>query len=167
MPYTPNFLNYDTTHGNVKHFYGYTFTLGGIVSITGGDYEKTNGFPNLWAWGFEDNMFQDRVNSHGLHIDRSVFYPIMDKNILQLKDGLHRVVNRQEHNKVIMKTHDGIHTITDIKYEFDEENKYINITNFKALTANNKSLNTVHDMRKGNKVSFGRYSAKCKMIIGL
>ena len=167
MPYTKNFLNYDTTHGNVKHFYGYTFTLGGIVSITGGDYEKTNGFPNLWAWGFEDNMFQDRANSHGLHIDRSVFYPIMDKNILQLKDGLTRVVNRQEHKKVQMKTNDGINTITDIKYEFDEENKYINITNFKALTENNSSLNTVHDMRKGNTVGFGRQSSKCKMMIGL
>tara|TARA_B110000503_G_C7030560_1_gene363811 strand:+ start:179 stop:979 length:801 start_codon:yes stop_codon:yes gene_type:complete len=165
MPYTKHFLNYDTTHGNVKHFYGYKFTLGGIVSIKGDDYERTNGFPNLWAWGFEDNMFQDRVIHHGLHIDRSVFYPIMDKNILQLKDGLNRVVNRQEYTNFKLKTLDGLNTITDIKYEFDEENKYINITNFKSLTANNTSLNKVHDMRTGNIVKFGRSSGKCKMLI--
>jgi hypothetical protein len=37
MPYNKNFLNYETVQGNVKHFYGYQFTLGGIVSITGAD----------------------------------------------------------------------------------------------------------------------------------
>jgi hypothetical protein len=164
MPYTKHFLNYDTTHGNVKHFYGYKYTLGGIVSIKGDDYEKTNGFPNLWAWGFEDNLFQERVINVGLNIDRSVFYPIMDKNILQMKDGLHRVVNRNEYNHVKMKTTDGFHTITDIKYEFDEKNKYINITNFKPLTENNKSLNKVHDMRNGNMV-FERKPGKFKMML--
>jgi hypothetical protein len=151
MPYTKNFLNYDTTHGIVKHFYGYKFTLGGIVSIKGDDYEKTNGFPNLWAWGFEDNMFQNRVKACGLRIDRSVFYPLMDKNILQLNDGYHRVINEQEHDKVVnQNTTDGINKITDIKYEFDEENKYINITGFKSLTEPNSKLNTIHDLRKGN-----------------
>jgi hypothetical protein len=135
----------------VKHFYGYKFTLGGIVSIKGDDYEKTNGFPNLWAWGFEDNMFQNRVKACGLRIDRSVFYPLMDKNILQLNDGYHRVINEQEHDKVVnQNTTDGINKITDIKYEFDEENKYINITGFKSLTEPNSKLNTIHDLRKGN-----------------
>ena len=149
--FTKNFLNYDTTYGNVKHFYGYKFTLGGIVSIKGDDYEKTNGFPNLWAWGFEDNMFQNRVIACGIHIDRSVFYPLMDKNILQLNDGYHRVINEQEHDKVVnQKTTDGINKITDIKYEFDEENNYINITEFKSLTEPNSKLNTTHDLRKGN-----------------
>jgi hypothetical protein len=165
MPYTKNFLDYDTTHGNVKHFYGFHYTLGGIVSIKGDDYEKTNGFPNLWAWGFEDNMFQDRVISHGLHIDRSVFYPIMDKNILQLNDGLLRVINRQERDNVKMKTTDGINTITDIKYEVDEENNYINITGFKSLTEQNSKNNTIHDLRNGNTIIFGRKRGKMSMLI--
>jgi len=138
MPYTKNFLNYDTTHGNVKHFYGYTFTLGGIVSIKGSDYEKSNGFPNLWAWGYEDNMFQQRVLSCGLHIDRSQFYPMMDKNIF------------------------GLRKIDELVYQIDENNMFINITNFKSEAANNKANNTNHDLRKGNQV-FGRQPFRMQM----
>jgi hypothetical protein len=162
MPYTKNFLNYDTTHGNVKHFYGYTFTLGGIVSIKGSDYEKSNGFPNLWAWGYEDNMFQQRVLSCGLHIDRSQFYPMMDKNILQMKDGLERVVNRTEYERVILNTTDGLRKIDELVYQIDENNMFINITNFKSEAANNKANNTNHDLRKGNQV-FGRQPFRMQM----
>tara|TARA_B110000091_G_C13802400_1_gene470856 strand:+ start:731 stop:1528 length:798 start_codon:yes stop_codon:yes gene_type:complete len=165
MPYTKNFLDYDTTHGNVKHFYGFNYTLGGIVSIKGDDYEKTNGFPNLWAWGFEDNMFNDRAIARGLHIDRSVFYPIMDKNILQLNDGLIRLVNRQEFDYVKMKTSDGINTITDIKYELDEDNNYINITGFNSLTEPNIKNNRLHDLRQGNSSIFGRKRGKMSMLL--
>jgi hypothetical protein len=165
MPYTKNFLDYDTTHGNVKHFYGFNYTLGGIVSIKGDDYEKTNGFPNLWAWGFEDNLFNDRVKACGLHIDRSVFYPILDKNILQLNDGLIRLVNRQEYDKVKMKTSDGINTITDIKYELDADNNYINITGFNSLTEPNSKNNRLHDLRKGNSGIFGRKRGKMSMLL--
>jgi hypothetical protein len=39
MPFTKNFLQYDTSHGNVKHFYGFTFALGGIVSVKGADFD--------------------------------------------------------------------------------------------------------------------------------
>ena len=162
MPYTKNFLNYDTTHGNVKHFYGYTFTLGGIVSIKGSDYEKSNGFPNLWAWGYEDNMFQQRVLSCGLHIDRSQFYPMMDKNILQMKDGLERVVNRTEYERVILNTTDGLRKIDELVYQVDENNMFINITNFKSEAANNKANNTNNDLRKGNQV-FGRQPFRMQM----
>ena len=148
MPYTKNFLNYETTHGNVKHFYGFTYTLGGIVSIKGCDFEKVNGFPNFWAWGYEDNMFQDRVLKNGLKIDRSQFYPIMDKNILQNKDGLDRIVNRKEYDRFAGNTTDGICTIQNIVYEID--NRYINITNFKTLVENDKKTNSEHDLRDKN-----------------
>jgi hypothetical protein len=164
MPYTKNFLKYETKHGNVKHFYGYTYTLGGIVSITGSDYEKSNGFPNLWAWGYEDNMFQKRVEACGLHIDRSQFYPIMDKNILQMKDGLERVVNRTEYERFRFNTTDGLQSIENLVYNTDENTMFINITNFKAEAANNTANNTIHDLRKGNTV-FGRPQSKMRMFL--
>ena len=99
MPYTKNFLNYETQLGNVKHFYGFKYTLGGIVSIKASDFEKTKGFINLWAWGYEDNAFQKRVISNKLKIDRSNFYPLYDKNILSISDKPVRTVNIKEYEK--------------------------------------------------------------------
>ena len=154
MPYNKGFINYETTHGNVKHFYGYTYTLGGIVSITGADYEKTNGFPNYWAWGYEDNAFQNRVASAGLLIDRSQFYPILDKNILQLKDGITRIVNRGEFDRYVdelrfQNNSDGMNTLTNIVYQYVESTGFLNIGNFQTPIPEKPELNKVHDMREG------------------
>ena len=154
MPYTKGFLNYDTKPGFVKHFYGYKFTLGGIVSIKGADFEKANGFPNYWAWGYEDNAFQGRVLQSGLQIDRDQFYPIMDKNILQLKDGMTRVVNRGEFDRYVdefkYKTRlDGLKTISSLAYTYDESSAFLNVTNFNTMVEQNTKLDKVHDMRDG------------------
>ena len=59
-PYKPDLVNFQTTRGIVKHFYGFNYALGGLVSMKAGDFEELNGFPNLWAWGFEDNELQYR-----------------------------------------------------------------------------------------------------------
>ncbi len=152
MPYTKNFLNYNTTHGIIKHFYGYTWCLGGIVSITGGDFEKINGFPNFWAWGFEDNLLNVRAINNNILIDRSQFYPIMDKNILQLKDGILRIVNRTEFEKYIKHTNEGISTISNIKYENDIDiPEFYNVSEFLTGTVENiTSENEVFNITKSN-----------------
>jgi hypothetical protein len=154
MPYTKGFLNYDTVIGSVKHFYGYTFTLGGIVSIKGADLEKTNGFPNYWAWGYEDNAFQQRVKNAGLSIDRSQFYPILDKNILQLKDGVTRIVNRGEFDKYADEVKyqsnlDGINTLSNILFLYDQSTGFLNVKSFQTPNIENPELSKVHDMRQG------------------
>ncbi len=146
MPYTKNFLQYDTKRGIIKHFYGYKWTLGGIVSIKGFDFEKLNGFPNFWAWGYEDNLLNARAKSNNIIIDRSQFYHIMDKNILQLKDGISRIVNRTEFDNYIENTKDGITTLFNVKYDKDVENPdFYNVSDFSTGTdeiiTNNKMYN--------------------------
>jgi hypothetical protein len=150
MPFTKDFLNYDTTEGVVKHFYGYTFCLGGLFSIKGGDFEKISGFPNLWAWGYEDNLIQRRALKANLTIDRSNFYPIMDKNICHLKDGFERTINRREFDRVINDTDEGFQSINTLNYSINEETGFVNVTNF--FTAFQESIvdNVIHDIRKGS-----------------
>ena len=156
MPYNKNFISFETVPGIVKHFYGYRFALGGIVSINAGDFENVNGFPNYWAWGYEDNTLQQRVAKKNIYIDRSQFYPILDKNILQLKDGITRTVNRLEYHRFVdemlyNQTNDGINTLSDIKYKYDEETQFLNIATFATRIQHNPQMNQVHDMRNGAK----------------
>ena len=132
LPYSKNIIEYETTPGIVKHFYGFKFALGGIFSIRGEDFERTNGFPNFWSWGGEDNYMQKRVEYVGLYIDRSLFFNILDKNILQLCDGVKRLICRKEAATVVnMTTTDGLVTIRNLNYEFKDE--YINVYNFQTV----------------------------------
>lgn len=150
MPFTKNFLNYETTEGVVKHFYGYTFCLGGLFSIKAGDFEKILGFPNLWAWGYEDNLIQRRVLKSNLIIDRSNFYPIMDKNICHLKDGFERTINRREFDRVVNETNEGFQSINTLNYTINEETGFVDVTSFFTAFQENTEQNVIHDIRKGS-----------------
>jgi N-terminal region of glycosyl transferase group 7 len=149
MPYTKGFLNYDTVFGNVKHFYGFEYTLGGIVSIKAADFEKINGFPNLWAWGYEDNLLQHRVEKAGFTIDRSQFYPFMDKNIMQMKDDLIRSVNRTDFDKYRTNTPEGIDSITDLVYTINEDTGFVDVTQFNTGREENPYTTKLFDLRTG------------------
>jgi len=116
MPFYKIF-DYSTTHGVVKHYYGFKYTLGGIVVIKGADFERLNGYPCFWGWGMEDNALQKRCEAIGLKIDRSLFYEIGSPEILQLFDGVSRIISKKdpwrgEHDNGI----DGLRTITQLKY---------------------------------------------------
>ena len=167
MPFTPGFLNYETVPGVVKHFYGFKYTLGGIVSMNAGDFEKLNGFPNYWAWGYEDNELNRRVIESGIRLDRSQFYPIMDKNILQLQDGFGRVVNRTEFDVYQNKTNEGIKSIYQLEYNIIDETGFVDVTNFKTDREENLTSRSEFDLRTGV-IPFkntGRSSVKMKMFI--
>jgi hypothetical protein len=145
IPFTKIF-DYETTHGVVKHYYGFKYALGGIVVMKGADFEKTNGFPCFWGWGMEDNALQKRCDAVGLRIDRSVFYNIGSPEILQLFDGISRIISKKdpwrgENDNGV----DGLRTITQLKYTIDEKSEnpndniftvhnnkimYINVTTF-------------------------------------
>lgn len=150
MPFTKGFINYKTSKGIVKHFFGYNYTLGGIVSITGEDFEETDGYPCLWQWGFEDNEFQNRVmKAPNMKIDRSQFYPIHDKNILKLNDSMFREVNRAEFDRYINGTKEGVHSLRNLKYKFEDE--YIQVMDFHTDIEENPLHRSIWDLRKGNK----------------
>jgi hypothetical protein len=117
-------FDYETTHGVVKHYYGFKYALGGIVVMKGSDFEKTNGFPCYWGWGMEDNALQKRCEAVGLKIDRSVFYNIGSPEILQLFDGISRIISKKdpwrgENDNGV----DGLRTISQLKYTVDEKSE--------------------------------------------
>jgi len=121
MPFYKIF-DYSTTHGVVKHYYGFKYTLGGIVVIKGADFERLNGYPCFWGWGMEDNALQKRCDAIGLKIDRSLFYEIGSPEILQLFDGVSRIISKKdpwrgEYDNGI----DGLRTITQLKYNIDSK----------------------------------------------
>ena len=148
-PSTKGLINdYSTVRGVVKHFYGYTFTLGGIVSINAHDFEKINGFPNYWAWGFEDNMLHNRVfDASNLTIDRSVFFPIDDLRISQINNNPMRVVNKVEFSRYAAKNTEGINSIYNLRYNINDDNGLVNITYFDTNFTPQPQFNTEYDTR--------------------
>lgn len=119
-----NILNYQTTAGIVKHFYGFEYALGGIVAITGSDFEMINGYPSFWGWGLEDSVLQKRCIEANLIIDREQFYPIGSPDILHLFDGVSRLINQKDpiraNNDASL---DGHKSIANLYFTIDSESK--------------------------------------------
>ena len=148
MPSIKGMINYETTPGVVKHFYGYLHTLGGIVSIKGSDFERVNGFPQYWAWGFEDNLFYRRVFESKIIIDRQQFYKIEDDRIIHLKNGTIRDINSGEFQRYLQQNKEGITNINNLIYDIDTKG-FINIRSFSTGYEENLSLKKEYDIQNG------------------
>ena len=163
MPSESGLIDYKTVTGNIKHFYGYTFALGGIVSITGQDFERLNGFPNYWAWGFEDNMLNKRANNAKITIDRSHFYHINDPKITQFKGPVLKNVNRSEFDRYVQQNPEGIQSIKNLEYTQLTNESYIEhilIKNFSTEYTENINNRSMHDLRRGASPFNVGYSGK-------
>jgi len=159
LPLEKNLFHFETTHGTIKHFFGFRFALGGIVSITGKDFENIGGFPNFWGWGFEDNALQKRALKKNIQIDRNEFYPILDKHVIQLQDGKHRIINRTDYNAYVMDTNEGHRSITGLVFTLNSEEFIADVTDFLTGRPPNTSTRTLTDMTLSNQ-PFGKKSRR-------
>ena len=115
-------FDYETIEGNIKHYYGFKYALGGIVVIKGSDFEKLNGFPCFWGWGMEDNVLQKRCDRAGLKIDRTTFYKIGSPEILQLFDGISRIISKKDPWRMDKDNGvDGLKTISKLQFTIDSK----------------------------------------------
>ena len=170
--------DYSTTVGKIKHFYGFTFALGGIVSITGEDFEKIGGFINNWGWGFEDNHLNNIAKIYNIVIDRSVFYEKGSKKMLDIYHGKDKYMNNSEIKKAVRKIngYDNLKTLRNINYTIENENYFnwnnkntiynVNVNKFDTLInfSNIKNDYRIHDLNNGNKVYERNIGLKMKFV---
>jgi hypothetical protein len=148
IPFSTIF-DFETVHGIVKHFYGFEYALGGIVSIKGSDFEATNGYPNFWGWGMEDTVLQNRCQRIGLKIDRSQFYPIGSPNIIHLFDGVSRTINREDSFRAKNDNGvDGLRTINNLNYEIGNESTNP-LDNINTVDCNNFFMINISEFTTG------------------
>lgn len=119
ISYYKDQFNYETKKNIVKHHFGFKHTLGGIFSILGSDFEKINGFPNIWTWGLEDNIVKKRIDLHKINIDYSNFIDIHKNSdkIIHLDNYKKRIINKKIYFKFeTNSSYDGITLIKNLKF---------------------------------------------------
>lgn len=162
MPFDKLF-EYQTVRGVAMHYYGFRHALGGIVAMKGCDFERINGFPCYWGWGMEDNVLQARCQRAGILINRDQFYSIGSPEILQLFDGVARIItkvdplaNRSE------DVQDGLSTLTGGEYVWSDQSEnpadnqhvwanprmvYVNVHDFQTRLPYDESAHVSRDLR--------------------
>lgn len=154
LPYKEGLLDYDVEDNEIKHFYGYKFALGGILCMTAKTFEKINGYPNYWSWGYEDNVLQKRANRHNIAVNRSVFYDIHSYKILHFVDDFKKLVSHKNYVHNSNKNYnepDGIDKINGLEYEYNVENKMLDVTNFTSFYKSNDDKYFVHQLNYGTR----------------
>jgi len=151
IPAKKNILNYDTIMGTVKHFYGFTFALGGIFSIKGADFEKTGGFPNFWGWGLEDNSIQKRCLDSKLEIDRSIFIKMRDSKIYRSNDGVNRIMSRRDQTVYKYEYVDNMHDLKNVNWTLNDQ--MLNITSFEPKMSHDQQDFYNYDIRRGSLIA--------------
>jgi len=151
LPYKKDLFDYHTTINKIKHFYGFTFCLGGIFSIKGEDFEKINGFPNYWNWGYEDNVIQTRALKHNILIDRNEFKEFCNMDVLHLLDNPNKMKLKLKLKKIdILQTNDGINTLKKINYNHIDNMLDVNYFECSISQINIKLVNILKENKSIN-----------------
>jgi len=151
-------VTYIASPGTVSHFYGFDFSLGGIVGIKGADFDRTGGFPNLWGWGLEDNSFLDRCIKAGLGIDRSSFHGPGDPLVERGAESPVRTIAVGEAERYCHGELDGVADITDLYWE--RVGDMVNVRAFSAGTSHRDYAYQGHDVRSGPRIPVYRSAAR-------
>jgi hypothetical protein len=121
-------LDYSLKPNEIKHYYGFKFCLCSLFAIRGSDFERINGFPSFWNWGWEDTVIYDRAVAAKMYINRTQYYDYGDSSILQLVDGIKKEIPLKIETlykkKVIL---DGLSTLKNVVYV---KNELLDITSF-------------------------------------
>ena len=155
LPYKKGLLDYTVEFGEIKHFYGYKFALGGIFSIRARDFERLNGFPNFWGWGFEDNVIYRRATNNNISVNRDNFFTIGTHKILHFVDSLSKVMDGRILNNEFDKTYrenDGLDFLKELKYEYNDETDMIDVEAFQSKYKPDANSRVVHHMKDGSKI---------------
>jgi len=122
-----------TAEGIVKHFHGFNYSLNGILSLLMKDMETINGLPNIFGWGREDIIFQQRVYASGMAIirDESTFIDanassenvtILSKQVPFVHDYRTYVESEDKRSYMEDIKQDGIDSILSYEYTIDGRN---------------------------------------------
>lgn len=151
VPYKKGVVRLDVARpGVIGHHYGFRFALGGIVSITGADFERLNGFANYWSWGFEDNLLQNRAQRAGIRIDRSNFFELNDMRIIHVNDGNNKTLNRNYMYELVLdKGDNGLRTVTNLEYRVDEGARTVRVLCFDVEYSPWQGKFEKYDVRNG------------------
>lgn len=110
---------YKTKKNIIKHHFGFKHTLGGIFSILASDFEKINGFPNIWTWGLEDNILLKRIKKYNINIQYENFVNAQNETnkIIFFNNDIRRDINKKIHFKFETNSfYDGISLIKNLKF---------------------------------------------------
>lgn len=96
-----NQVDFKTKSGVVNHIFGNykQQNIGGIFTMKGGDFERINGYPNFWGWGYEDMCLGRRITANKIDVIRNNF-PFHDKRIVHLNFTPQQAVNRKVVNDI-------------------------------------------------------------------
>jgi N-terminal domain of galactosyltransferase len=128
VPYKKNLLSYDLNPNEINHYYGFDFCLGGIFAIRGSDFERINGFPSLWSWGWEDTVIYERALNAGIKVNRDQFYKYGDNHILHFADDITKMVSMRNKDSYLKKQiYDGLSHIKNVRFEFNKETNMLDV----------------------------------------
>ena len=117
LPFKKGLLDFTLRDNEIKHYYGFKYCLGGIFAIKGKDFERINGFPSFWNWGWEDTVLYERAIASKLMVNRDQYFEFGDHSILHMIDRPTRDISRNMYDHYKNgNVLDGLNTLQHVRY---------------------------------------------------